>query len=674
MSHSNVLWIDTCVKEYQIFVESVNSNTQASVYSSSTTQTDILNSLSLNVDRIGIVFSDTNLFLGEPFYSESNTSFFIDTIRIYHIKNIDFLACDTLRDPLFRDFYSKLHTETGVIVGASDNKTGNIKYGGDWILESTSEDIEHVYFTNTIEYYTYVLGLGNFTMVLKSDGTIWGTGSNFYGGLGNGTSTNRSSFQNITTLQSTDFKSKTVKSILTGRFSTVVLMTDGTLWGAGYEKAIGVTPIENLFTLIPISGTITQISCGGYHTVILKNDNTLWGTGDSNKGQIGTTNANGYITVFTQIPGITGTIKMFACGFAHTVVLTTDNILWVSGLNSDGQLGKGDKINRLTFTPVNIGTQTGRIPKLISCGETTTFILMTDGTLWGAGHASYSGTNNTATASTFVQVSNSQNYKNGTREVNQLVCGYRHTIMLMTDNTLWGVGGGSYGEFGITSVNYRVFTQLTTPTTISSIWAGGNITVLLGSNNTLYLTGDNRAGALGFASLVNYTSFTSSLTDVLALPEMIVEYTPAPSYISSICFPSGTLIKSDQGHIPIQKLIKGYHTLHGEEIIAVTETYSMDKVLVCVEKDALRKNCPDAQTFMSPRHKIYYKGKLKAAHRFVKHHKGFTYVHYKGEKLYNVLLNEYGTMNVQGMICETLDPSNPMAKHYRGMEKDILSQ
>jgi hypothetical protein len=36
------------------------------------------------------------------------------------------------------------------VIGASDNETGNQKYGGDWILENTREDIVSVYFTGAI--------------------------------------------------------------------------------------------------------------------------------------------------------------------------------------------------------------------------------------------------------------------------------------------------------------------------------------------------------------------------------------------------------------------------------------------------------------------------------------------------------------------------------------------
>ncbi|MEI7719540.1 MAG: DUF2240 family protein, partial [archaeon] len=33
------------------------------------------------------------------------------------------------------------------------DETGNVKYGGDWIMESTNTDIELIYFKKSIEYY-----------------------------------------------------------------------------------------------------------------------------------------------------------------------------------------------------------------------------------------------------------------------------------------------------------------------------------------------------------------------------------------------------------------------------------------------------------------------------------------------------------------------------------------
>jgi len=133
---------------------------------------------------------------------------------------------------------------------------------------------------------------------------------------------------------------------------------------------------------------------------------------------------------------------------------------------------------------------------------------------------------------------------------------------------------------------------------------------------------------------------------------------------SAICFPANTYVKTDQGQVEIQNLIPKIHTLHGKTIVAVTDTYCIDDELVLIEKDALRKNYPNQDTLITRRHKIFYHGKMKSAQRLIGTRKGVYFVPYEGEKLYNVLLEEYGVMNVHGMLCETLHPTNPIAKLF----------
>jgi hypothetical protein len=164
--YTNILLIDNQVPDHQVFIDSVNSVTFPIVYSIKSTKKDLLELLSnfKKIDRIGICSrlntNDSQLFLDNtPLFSENseNIQFLIDMIKQLDIKNIDFLACDTLNYPNWVSYYDILSKETGVIVGASNNKTGNIKYGGDWILESTGEDIEFIYFTQKIENYTHLL-------------------------------------------------------------------------------------------------------------------------------------------------------------------------------------------------------------------------------------------------------------------------------------------------------------------------------------------------------------------------------------------------------------------------------------------------------------------------------------------------------------------------------------
>ena len=169
---TNVLLIDSQVKNYQTFLDSVNSNTFPIVYSAMSCKTDLLTLLQTKfttISRICIVFSsnlgNTKMFLDrKPFfvndetepYSE-NVQFIINIIKEFQVKNIDYLGCNTLNYSNWTNYYQILAENTGVIVGASNDKSGNIKYGGDWIMESTSQNIEFVYFTKSIEYYTYLL-------------------------------------------------------------------------------------------------------------------------------------------------------------------------------------------------------------------------------------------------------------------------------------------------------------------------------------------------------------------------------------------------------------------------------------------------------------------------------------------------------------------------------------
>jgi len=171
--YSNVLLIDKdSIKDYNVFVDSVNSDTFPIVYSgrsSSEKLLFLLRTLFTTISRIAVVFSsienipsmfldETQLFAvdeTEPF--SKNVQFIIQVIREFRVKNVDFLACNTLNSTAWRQYYDTLHQQTGVVVGASDDKTGNIKYGGDWVMESTSQDIESIYFTKIIEYYSYLL-------------------------------------------------------------------------------------------------------------------------------------------------------------------------------------------------------------------------------------------------------------------------------------------------------------------------------------------------------------------------------------------------------------------------------------------------------------------------------------------------------------------------------------
>lgn len=173
----NLLLINNNVQDYQVFVTSANSDTFPVVYSCNSSRDELIELLSSpgfsNLNRIGLIFETNDngriypFFNNEAMFSDNdangtepfsnNMIFIVGLIQTLGIINIDYLACSTLNFESWKSYYAVLTAQTGVIVGASDDKTGNIKYGGDWVLESTDADIETIYFTSEIKYYQYLL-------------------------------------------------------------------------------------------------------------------------------------------------------------------------------------------------------------------------------------------------------------------------------------------------------------------------------------------------------------------------------------------------------------------------------------------------------------------------------------------------------------------------------------
>ena len=174
---NNILLIDSTVRENNIFIDSCNINTFPIVYNYYSNRTELknllLNKFSLTqLSRIAFVFHNANMdskkFLNnENFFTyedirenivvSENVQFLIDIINEFNIKHIDYLACNSLQYDNWNKYYNILKTNTDVIVGASDDETGNIKYGGDWLMENTLEDVKNIYFNENIQNYTSTL-------------------------------------------------------------------------------------------------------------------------------------------------------------------------------------------------------------------------------------------------------------------------------------------------------------------------------------------------------------------------------------------------------------------------------------------------------------------------------------------------------------------------------------
>ena len=142
------------------------------------------------------------------------------------------------------------------------------------------------------------------------------------------------------------------------------------IYSWGFSK-YGQTGIENMnYILSPSITNFTQIInseqfsqnieiepfTGESHSAFLiqEQDQTyLYMFGKNIFGQLGF-GENSYIFEPLLLPDFPEKIKKVSLGGEHSIILTSKNNIYVSGLNIFGQLGLGDYENRNTFTNINI--------------------------------------------------------------------------------------------------------------------------------------------------------------------------------------------------------------------------------------------------------------------------------------------------------------------------------
>lgn len=211
----------------------------------------------------------------------------------------------------------------------------------------------------------------------------------------------------------------------------------------------------------------------------------------------------------------------------------------------------------------------------------------------------------------------------------------------------FAVGGGiSYFNNEDDALNYRDVLDTDGSYTVKTVNGISSWTIVSNSSGT----GSPNGGP--------YTAGTSLIPG----PQYYVYPYGAP--ISNACFPADTLITTDQGIIPIEKINPLKHTIRRKQIIAVTQTTTQSKYLVCFEKNSIGNNIPSEKTIVSKNHLIFNKGEMIMAKDFVGKYENIHKIKYDNEILYNILLKKHDKMIVNNLICETLHPDNMIAKLY----------
>jgi len=210
---------------------------------------------------------------------------------------------------------------------------------------------------------------------------LWGMGRNIFDELGVGTIYDGT---NVPVLcQSTQFILDEVVAFDAGNYSSFVIREDGSLWATGLDSfgelgdGHGITP-ENPEEIV--SNSVLAVSSGTYHTLFIKNDGGLWAMGADKSGQLGD-NTN----VLHRIPEQVGVNAMaIAAGGAHSLFIKADGSLWGMGSNGVGQVGDGTTIDR--HVPVQIVSSN---VVAVAAGDQYSLFVKSDGSLWGMGDNTY---------------------------------------------------------------------------------------------------------------------------------------------------------------------------------------------------------------------------------------------------------------------------------------------
>ena len=589
----------------------------------------------MDVSRVGLVWENTMRLMpfGETRYKGSRwlTQEFVNLIELNPGIIIDLITCNLSSDDFIEEINGLKKLYPNVTIEYSLDETGILP--GNWILESSGVDIKGIYFTEKIDNWRHTLVYIPYTSIFNKKPIKFNTPS---------------TIKNITNSGYTDSDISNVVNIFSTYFAFAALKSNGSVvtWGDAGSGGDSSSVSAGLS-----SGVVNIFSTYSAFAALKSNGSVVtWGySGSGGNSSSVSAGLN------------SGVVNIFSTGSAFAALKSNGSVVtW----GSSGSGGDSSSVSAgLSSGVVNIFSTDYAFAALKSNGSVVT---------WGSSGSG--GDSSSVSAgityaygfySNLVYVSSPQSIPQTPLFVSKS-SGILNILQkdLMTAN----ITSYEYKIDVIKSYEYIKNSENSYEIDISlgwSIldWSTNKITHLL-SNKDYFI----KLRARNSTAPSDYNSFLASsnpIGEILLVINTVVLSTGTASAISSICFPAGTLIDTDQGKICIELIDKNLNTIRGNKIVGITETVSMLSYLVYIEKNALGKNIPSIKTIISPNHKLLYNREMVESRYLLEIDvEGVIAVKYSGEILYNVLLERHEKMIVNNLIVETLDPSNVIAQMY----------
>ena len=369
----------------------------------------------------------------------------------------------------------------------------------------------------------YVIDSEN-AIALGSDGIVYGVGHNVFGQITEAAVVGSSFTPTVKTVY-TPFTGLpggvTAIGLYCFQYNTVVIGSDGVLYGTGRNDYGQLTDVE----LSPIDGSALTIKTtltaftglpGGVTAVkvyamtnciwVLGSDGVVYGSGSNASGKLTGSGNRSTLTAFTGLPGGVTAVSIHPSTSDNTIVLGSNSLLYGTGSNSSGQLtGSGNKSTLTAFT----GLPGGVTVASVVCGSACTLVIGSDGKLYGTGNNSYSQLSSTGGKTTLTAFTGLP----GGVTVSKVITSNYTVIVLGSDGLVYGCGRNNYGQLTGASTSDKttltLFTGLPGGVTAVSIYAQPSTTVVLGSDGVVYGTGLNTNSILtGSGNKTTLTAFT----------------------------------------------------------------------------------------------------------------------------------------------------------------------
>lgn len=159
--------------------------------------------------------------------------------------------------------------------------------------------------------FTEIVGGGNHSLALKSNGEVWSWGGNFYGQLGNNGTYYNNESSPVLVVGAHSF----VK-VAAGLYHSLALKVDGSVfsWGYNANGELGINDTTTCSSPMQVVGnhSFIDIKAGGYHSLALKANGECWSWGYNGSGELGDESA---INCSSPVLVVGADFTRIACGF-----------------------------------------------------------------------------------------------------------------------------------------------------------------------------------------------------------------------------------------------------------------------------------------------------------------------------------------------------------------------